>query len=811
MRTLKLSPRSFRRALKAHEAIVAWLCAPRRDWVFMSVFWLVAIAILAWQCREVGNFVEDDALISLRYSERFLQGRGLTWNDGERVEGYSNLAEVLALAAIGATGLDLIGALRTFSFASAGLALLGLVLFTRRIGRDRGLTVALLASTVSLPVWVMGGLEQPLVLACLSFALWLVAEYEARGFAERRWLVYLAIVLVVLVLTRPDAPLFIVFFVLAPPLLAGKARWRQELPRALVLAGSVVAVGLAHLAFRFAYYGDWVPNTAHVKAHVSSQRFFEGLLYIRTGLLANPLLSGLAAAATLIGLARSRTRIWSALLLTTIGVWALYVAAIGGDHFPAWRHLLPVWTLAAAMVAVGFEALGTLPSGRLVATLVWLVTTTAIPRSIQTQWSYRENSIAKEARWQWEGQAVGELFGRTFSKEQPLYAVTAAGCLPYFSKLPALDMLGLNDRHIAKQPPDKTKPVGHDHGDGNYVLERAPDLITFNMPRGDWPSYVSGEQMRDDVRFTEGYRRVQFQALHPLAMTTETYVRLLGRVGIRTNPDGSIRLPTYLLNGATGHPLPDGAMGALLTENRTAKHTIDDLPVGDWSLRLIPSNSTVTMRAVSGGTTIEGNGVAAIRFAARGPVTIELQAGDLTTAVGTLELRRAPIDLNPRPELPNEVGQVTRSTSLDGWQASASGAEFQTSGQRKTGQSRIGGAPRVFFNSFLDGKQGLYGDAHTGLLRSASFVPTASSSLSFRVGGGRARGYGSQVGVRVVELGAAEPITIRFVASGEDDEVMRLNRLDLSWLAGRTLAVEVFDDAVGNWGHVLAGDFVLTN
>ena len=39
------------------------------------------------------------------------------------------------------------------------------------------------------------------------------------------------------------------------------------------------------------------------------------------------------------------------------------------------------------------------------------------------------------------------------SEEEPLFAVTAAGCLPYFSELPALDMLGLNDRHIAHHRP----------------------------------------------------------------------------------------------------------------------------------------------------------------------------------------------------------------------------------------------------------------------------------------------------------------------------------------------------------------------
>ena len=40
-------------------------------------------------------FIADDALISLRYSERAAQGLGLTWTTGERTEGYTNLLWVL--------------------------------------------------------------------------------------------------------------------------------------------------------------------------------------------------------------------------------------------------------------------------------------------------------------------------------------------------------------------------------------------------------------------------------------------------------------------------------------------------------------------------------------------------------------------------------------------------------------------------------------------------------------------------------------------------------------------------------------------
>src|SRR5690606_2465390 len=56
---------------------------------------VVAGACFYFNARRYLPFMADDAFISLRYSERFLQGKGLTWNDGERVEGYSNITWVL--------------------------------------------------------------------------------------------------------------------------------------------------------------------------------------------------------------------------------------------------------------------------------------------------------------------------------------------------------------------------------------------------------------------------------------------------------------------------------------------------------------------------------------------------------------------------------------------------------------------------------------------------------------------------------------------------------------------------------------------
>ena len=73
----------------------------------------------AWQAWEL-RFVQDDAYISWRYADNLARGLGLVWNEGERVEGYTNFLWTVILAIPHRLGLDV----EMFAIA------LGLVLFT---------------------------------------------------------------------------------------------------------------------------------------------------------------------------------------------------------------------------------------------------------------------------------------------------------------------------------------------------------------------------------------------------------------------------------------------------------------------------------------------------------------------------------------------------------------------------------------------------------------------------------------------------------------------------------------------------------
>ena len=89
--------------------------------------WLGATALLALHAWYYMRFLADDALISLRYADRLIHGLGLTWTDGPRVEGYSNLSWVLACALMGKLGFDLIDAARILGFFGMSAAIAAVV------------------------------------------------------------------------------------------------------------------------------------------------------------------------------------------------------------------------------------------------------------------------------------------------------------------------------------------------------------------------------------------------------------------------------------------------------------------------------------------------------------------------------------------------------------------------------------------------------------------------------------------------------------------------------------------------------------
>ena len=524
------------------------LSAPRRaGWTALAAALLAGLVLtaLAWWLLP---FVSDDAFISLRYAERFADGHGLTWNDGERVEGYSNLLWVLLTALLLKLGVPSVLALRLLGAACAAATLGLLACHARPRGAMSswpcfGIGLLLVTSAPMAP-WTIGGLEGPMVV--LLLCLGLLALQRSHG------LLLAGLPFALLCLSRPEFPLWVA--TLAG--LLGLDALRRDGPRAALLAAMrllllpLVAV-LLQTTFRRLYYGEWVANTARVKAVISMAGVANGLDYVGGALLAiAPLL--LAALLGAWALQRQQQGQRATLLLSLAVVHLGFLVAVGGDHFLGWRLVLPVLPV---FTLLGYEGLrywcdgASRHLGRAMCVLLPLLGVVAGLLDHATQ-------RARTERFEWQGEVIGSALHRCFGDQRPLLAVDGAGAMPYFSRLPSLDMLGLNDPVIARTavaPPRNGYRPGHMHANGAYVLGRQPDIVQYGGPPGmQFPIFESDLQLEAQPGFLRDYRCVAFELLEPMMreptpMRCLLWLRLEGRIGVQRTSD-AIVVPAQLLN-----------------------------------------------------------------------------------------------------------------------------------------------------------------------------------------------------------------------------------------------------------------------
>ncbi len=559
-----------------------------RPWMAALPPLLISLLVLGIHARTYLPFISDDALISLQYARRLLHGHGLTWTDGPRVEGYTNLLWILCCGSLGALGFNLITAARTLGVLGMG-ATVAAVVIAARPGRLRDSAGALagglgLAVAGPVAVWAIGGLEQPLLAALLAWATVLCYPLLEANQPKLRRALLPGLLLGLACLTRADGP--VLCAALGIGLLAALGINRSSLVTLVRLAALPLLFTIGQLVFRLAYYGQWVPNSALAKVAFTRERLAMGVGYLVDSTL---YLSGLwlAAAAAILFVQTPRRQV--RLLFVALLIWSGYVALVGGDTFPARRQLLPtvVWAaLLFSLLVRWIVAEQWLSRGA-----PWVATTALLVLLAAFQWKDPQNRRAVDERWEWDGQVAGNLLREAFGPAQPLLACDAAGCLPYFSELPALDMLGLNDRQIARsRPPTFGKgPPGHDLGDGEYALSREPDLVAFGVPSPGWarPMYPTGLQMRDDPRFTRLYRPLFFHGRDPYPLTTQIWVRLdSNKIGIERQATRVI-VPGYFLATSAqvaAQLAAPGCVEAVIPPGRSVSFSRLRLAPGDWRL-----------------------------------------------------------------------------------------------------------------------------------------------------------------------------------------------------------------------------------
>ena len=342
--------------------------------------WAALLSILtsmAW-------FMTDDAFITFRYVRNFVEGNGLVFNPGERVEGYSNFLWALELAAIWRIfGLPPEAVAQWLSVGYTACTIAAMLWWARHAAlRHRELAgwmaLGLVCSSATFAVWTSGG-----GLETRQFTFFVVAGIVSLALHNdsRRGLLTASFSLAGAALTRPEGALVAaccfgwfgvqrsiadrrgpVEHAQSAPASASDRMssrrpaapidWREL---ACLTAPFVVLIG-AHTLFRLSYYGEWLPNTyyaKHVRPWYESGFRYYAAATLETGLW-------LLAPLALLALReewRTRREITCALPLCCIFVHAAGVMRVGGDHFE-YRPLDFYWPALAVPAAAAMLQLG---------------------------------------------------------------------------------------------------------------------------------------------------------------------------------------------------------------------------------------------------------------------------------------------------------------------------------------------------------------------------------------------------------------------------------------------------------------------
>lgn len=411
----------------------------------------------------------DDAMISMRYARNFAEGRGLVYNPGEAVDGFSNPLWTWIMVIPHALGLH--EGVTTIPIAILACALLiatalliGRVLDENALPSGlRTLVCLIVAFDASVFEFGVAGLETPL----LGFG----SALFAGGVLLRRerWV---NIGLPILVLARADGAVVAGALVLW----AALDEARETGDRLLDVArrqwrriALLIAVSGALIAWRFALYGHPAPNTYYLKVYSLSVRLLTGALsYGVRGLF----MYGLPVCLVLWAAAYDETARRARLMLVPVGIVWLYGIYVGGDAFLYLRFFGPItpllWTAVGLAVSASWH---TRPrSGN-----VLLVSMLALIAPVAN-----ERGLLGDA-WNREGEARDAVTAaKTIERNVPLGKTVAtfyAG-LPYYApKHSFIDVLGKVESHIAHQTVIHGALPGHNKFDFTYVYdERRPDV-----------------------------------------------------------------------------------------------------------------------------------------------------------------------------------------------------------------------------------------------------------------------------------------------------------------------------------------------
>ncbi len=464
----------------------------RREFFLMAVLLTAAVLLLDILYYP---FTLEDAFITFRYAEHLAEGYGLgAWNtDGAIVEGYSSPLWLWLLAACHAAGINVLTAAKLMGILSHLALCLFVLAFpysgsplpsgtASLLGRHRDVFVfSAFTLGINLPTawYAASGMES------LSFMLLLTLCLLGPFLYDNAYLP--AISGVLLVLIRPEGILFALGCVLLHYLVATQGSGNK---RAVYwLLGAAFFSYLALTVFRLAVFGEWLPNTYYAKAGGGGwHHVVLGLKYMQRWLASHLLLVFVllvALGALMLDLRKLgwRANIPLIFIFAFSALYVVYIVKVGGDDytaFPYWRHMLHLMPLLALAAGAGLVYIMPASRGFRLGLMVFMLLVVNGKNVLIRNEQLLNDTRALAADFPSLTNAPFNPYYtwlRDMTDSGTLIASSFGGELPYVVDARHIDVLGLNDHHIAhKGRFDPAGPVDA-KTDMDYVLRRRPDII----------------------------------------------------------------------------------------------------------------------------------------------------------------------------------------------------------------------------------------------------------------------------------------------------------------------------------------------
>ena len=406
-----------------------------------------AFAAAVWRLRA---YTPDDAFITFSYAQRYAAGDGWVASaNAPPVEGFSSPLWTGLLEVAARLGCDLV---ITAKWVSA-LCGVGLVLATLRLAhaaRGSGGTWAyaapfLLATWPPLALWTASGMENALYGFLLVMGTLGVVDETWGG--RRSW--RSAGWWVAAVWCRPEA------FGLAAFAAAWRVTaWRAQRRPTVVWCGVLLAGVAAVVAWRYASFGEWLPNTYYAKRN--NLLIGKGWAYLGAGAWQAGFgaVAALAAVPAVLRLAQRGHRLWHPTwcLTSLVAAQCVFVVQVGGDWMHQFRFLTPLAPWVCVLAADGVAGMSALLRTRRrgLGVAVGVLAATAWAASWPRAW--------REARLHRSVDIVSEVWApyRTILHQLAnalgpgaTLVIPELGYPSYATDLRILDPLGLASAHVA--------------------------------------------------------------------------------------------------------------------------------------------------------------------------------------------------------------------------------------------------------------------------------------------------------------------------------------------------------------------------